>query len=231
MVQMDKALADKANRLFEQCAMFAGQFFEIPFPLQIGMEGYNAERFSQPLTASVTCWSQDGEIMIIFNRDWVYKSLSEHTDDIQFFMLHELRHCNQFLQIAQMKHGDETQEDKQIVKQWDSSFQVYTINRGDDCSRTENLSQIVEQDAYAYAFALHALLHRNDSDYKYMSSLPQEAARPAQALAEQYKRIKPELKRYMEGYRRYQPERNDLCPCGSGIKFKKCCMGNGVFDK
>ena len=24
--------------------------------------------------------------------------------------------------------------------------------------------------------------------------------------------------------------RNDLCPCGSGKKFKKCCMGNGKFD-
>lgn len=23
---------------------------------------------------------------------------------------------------------------------------------------------------------------------------------------------------------------NDLCPCGSGKKFKKCCMGNGDFD-
>ena len=23
---------------------------------------------------------------------------------------------------------------------------------------------------------------------------------------------------------------NDLCPCGSGKKFKKCCMGNGKFD-
>ena len=23
---------------------------------------------------------------------------------------------------------------------------------------------------------------------------------------------------------------NELCPCGSGKKFKKCCMGNGKFD-
>ena len=23
---------------------------------------------------------------------------------------------------------------------------------------------------------------------------------------------------------------NDLCPCGSGKKFKKCCMGTGKFD-
>ncbi|MBR2769144.1 MAG: SEC-C domain-containing protein, partial [Solobacterium sp.] len=24
--------------------------------------------------------------------------------------------------------------------------------------------------------------------------------------------------------------RNDPCPCGSGKKFKKCCMGKGIFD-
>lgn len=24
--------------------------------------------------------------------------------------------------------------------------------------------------------------------------------------------------------------RNDLCPCGSGKKFKKCCMGKSVSD-
>jgi len=24
--------------------------------------------------------------------------------------------------------------------------------------------------------------------------------------------------------------RNDLCPCGSGKKFKKCCIGKGLFD-
>ena len=24
--------------------------------------------------------------------------------------------------------------------------------------------------------------------------------------------------------------RNDKCPCGSGRKFKKCCLGNGAYD-
>lgn len=27
-----------------------------------------------------------------------------------------------------------------------------------------------------------------------------------------------------------KPGRNDPCPCGSGKKFKKCCMGNGKYD-
>ena len=35
-----------------------------------------------------------------------------------------------------------------------------------------------------------------------------------------------------EPYRRMKPKigRNDPCPCGSGKKFKKCCLGNGRFD-
>ena len=24
--------------------------------------------------------------------------------------------------------------------------------------------------------------------------------------------------------------RNELCPCGSGKKFKKCCLGRGIYD-
>lgn len=24
--------------------------------------------------------------------------------------------------------------------------------------------------------------------------------------------------------------RNDLCPCGSGRRFKRCCLGSGAFD-
>lgn len=33
------------------------------------------------------------------------------------------------------------------------------------------------------------------------------------------------------GIRKIQkPGRNDLCPCGSGKKFKKCCCGKGIYD-
>lgn len=111
-----------------------------------------------------------------------------------------------------------------------TSFGNYTHNEGDASSQAHNLSQLVEQDAYAYGFALHDLLHRNDRNYEYLTSLPQEAARPAWVLSEQYKTTKQELKRYVEGYRAFKPGRNDLCPCGSGKKFKKCHLGKGIYD-
>ena len=219
-----------ANELFKDCALFASQFFELPRPLAIGMENYSEQRFHHPLTTSVTIIDK-GEIIIIFNRDWVYKSIEEHADDVQFFILHELRHSNQFIQIIQAEHGEQTAEPAEVVMQWKQSFSGYTLNEGDEVSQRKNLSQVVVQDAYAYAFALHDLLHRNDIRYEYLTSLPQEVAGSACVLAEHYKRTKPELKRYIDGYRIYNPGRNDLCPCGSGLKFKKCHIGKGIYDK
>lgn len=37
---------------------------------------------------------------------------------------------------------------------------------------------------------------------------------------------------HQETVRRENPKigRNDPCPCGSGKKFKKCCMGKGIYD-
>ena len=230
MPQIDDIKEAKANELFRDCVLFASQFFELPTPIAVGMENYTERRFHHLLTPSFTsCVS--GNIMIVFNRDWVYDRIDDHYDDVQFFMLHELRHANQFVQIMHLERGESTQEPLQTVKAWMNSFFKYTYNEGDDSSQAQNLSQIVEQDAYAYSFVLHEFLHRNDRDYKYLTSLPQEAADPAWLLAKEYKRTKEELKRYIEGYRQFKPERNDPCPCGSGKKFKKCHLGKGIFDK
>ena len=34
----------------------------------------------------------------------------------------------------------------------------------------------------------------------------------------------------MEIRKKRKTGRNDLCPCGSGKKFKKCCLGKGIYD-
>lgn len=33
---------------------------------------------------------------------------------------------------------------------------------------------------------------------------------------------------YVRGHKKVG--RNDPCPCGSGKKFKKCCLGKGIYD-
>lgn len=30
--------------------------------------------------------------------------------------------------------------------------------------------------------------------------------------------------------RDYHINRNDPCPCGSGLKYKKCCLGSGEYE-
>ena len=78
-------------------------------PLAVGMENYTEQRFHHSLTPSFTNCDH-GNIMIVFNRDWVYDRIDNHYDDVQFFMLHELRHANQFVQIMQLEQGEATQE-------------------------------------------------------------------------------------------------------------------------
>lgn len=31
--------------------------------------------------------------------------------------------------------------------------------------------------------------------------------------------------------REYKIGRNDLCPCGSGLKYKNCCLKSGKYEK
>ena len=68
-------------------------------------------------------------------------------------------------------------------------------------------------------------------------SVPQEAMDLADPRSRQYYENRPELKRYIDKLKRdagqpvvRKPERNELCPCGSGKKFKKCCIGKGIYD-
>ena len=38
-----------------------------------------------------------------------------------------------------------------------------------------------------------------------------------------FRRPRPVVKDYHIG-------RNDPCPCGSGLKYKKCCLGSGTYE-
>ena len=80
------------------------------------------------------------------------------------------------------------------------------------------------------------MLHIAD-DIELHFSVPQEAMDLAEPRSQQYYENRPELKRYIDKSKRdagqpvlRKPERNELCPCGSGKKFKKCCIGKGIYD-
>lgn len=51
---------------------------------------------------------------------------------------------------------------------------------------------------------------------------PEEKTLPRGVLA--YSDTKPFVRETIK------PGRNDPCPCGSGLKFKRCCLGKGIYD-
>lgn len=155
--------------------------------------------------------------------------------NVEFFIFHELRHLHQHYEIALSDSNNTVHEDISTIVSWKNGFINYTRNEGGS-TQAVNLSQEVEIDANAYALCLSNMLHISDN-IELRFSVPQEAMDLADPRSRQYYENRPELKRYIDKLKRdagqpvvRKPERNELCPCGSGKKFKKCCIGKGIYD-
>ena len=112
--------------------------------------------------------------------------------------------------------------------------------------REKNLPMIsaIRRDyPYAYSYIqTYCELIASDQAEEQAQHLKREYAR----LAEQYEgggyyKRYPEEKALPRGVVAYsddkpfvretkKPGRNDPCPCGSGLKFKRCCLGKGIYD-
>ena len=68
----------------------------------------------------------------------------------------------------------------------------------------------------------YARLSKNYDGGRYYSRFPEERPLPRGVLA--YSDSVPFVRETKK------PGRNDPCPCGSGKKFKKCCLGKGIYD-
>ena len=176
---------------------------------------------------------RDAEINCIL----ISRGLQDKIDGkiIEFFIFHELRHLHQHYEIALLDSNNVVHEDISTIVSWKNGFINYTRNEGGS-TQAVNLSQEVEIDANAYALCLSNMLHISDN-IELRFSVPQEAMDLADPRSRQYYENRPELKRYIDKLKRdagqpvvRKPERNELCPCGSGKKFKKCCIGKGIYD-
>ena len=64
-------------------------------------------------------------------------------------------------------------------------------------------------------------MHKADADYLW--SIPEwDKVLPVERREEIYKEYKKSKTVHVEK----KPGRNDPCPCGSGLKYKKCCGKN-----
>lgn len=218
--------------LVQKCISFAREFMELPDPIEVYFEDCPSNRFRTMNNAAEGSGNK-----LYFNKPWFtgQDRWENHKDDIEFFIFHKLRHLHQHCEIALADKKAPLHESKEIVTLWKSGFINYTRNDGGD-TQLINLSQKVEIDANAYALCLSNLFRIHNDDGLYFS-VPEEAMDLAEPRAEQYYQTRPELKRYLDKVRREmgqltvkKPDRNDPCPCGSGKKFKKCCIRKGIYD-
>ena len=227
---------DQFNTLMKECLSFTKQFITRPDDLQVVISNYSSGLFEHENVPAFT--SADGK-KIVFNQDWLQRSLPTHADDVRFFIFHELRHVHQKYQISRWKEHEKINEKEQIVSIWDEEFKSYKKNYGDEESQKVNLAQEVEVDANAYAISLLNTKYLGIDNWSFDYSLPKDAYEIADLRSQKYYESRPELKRFID--KRYReltgklrcerkPQRNDLCPCGSGIKFKYCCIGKGIYD-
>lgn len=220
--------------MFSDCCCFAAEFLTIPNNLKFGIASYETGFFTHPNAPSFT--TADGS-KVFFNRQWLERSYPEHTDDIRFFMFHELRHVYQKYQIDLYAKGERISETSQIIEQWAIEFQDYRTNFGDISSQESNLNQEIEQDANAYGLAL-LYMFNIEKGSEIECSLPEPAFIAADRRAREYINTRSELRRYLENrakntneinYVKGVPGAYDPCPCGSGKKFKFCCYKKGIY--
>lgn len=227
---------ETAKRLINESVGIAKTFMDLPDSISFQIIDYDVRIFGNQLTSFLF---QGIGRPILGNKTWFELAEEDKEDDIRFFVIHELRHVYQHMQIEKLKAGEQVTEDIDVIKRWDDEFEHYILNRGDPESRKANLMQEVEMDANGYAMAVLRSLHYTEQYYSPIVRMEEDQTDFSNTRAVEYLKSKPELKRYCD--RKYReetgrlpvakkPERNDKCPCGSGNKFKKCCIGKGIYD-
>lgn len=227
---MEKA-GIKYTRLYDACYAYASKFLFLPKGKPtLYIDECPSARFPNEENASETYVQEYG---IIINRVWADRCLRENVPEYEFLLFHELRHYHQREAITRFIEIGVAERDSQTdIQAWMADYNSYTRNEGTDESRAQNAAQMIERDANAYALNLLRLYHVHDS-MQLMLGLPDITADDA----ERYLTEKSELRRAVADVQRTgqkpiakptpvrKPQkigRNEPCPCGSGLKYKKC---------
>lgn len=163
--------------------------------------------------------------IIYINSDWV-KNHTQNIDqtELKAILYHEVRHLYQMSEINKFELGEKTKESSEIIKKWRDNFSNYIRNINENI---DYYKQPVEIDAIAYAFYLMNIDAQTDKDLSLSTtSIPDEIDNDVHnRIQEIHKsRLKSKVIRNEE-----KAGRNDPCPCGSGKKYKKCCLNKNVF--
>ena len=182
-------LINEKAAIFEPCVTFARKFLVLP-PIQIAFNDCPSTMFRTMDNAAESYIVADGSGYVCFNAPWFAERITDHQDDVEFFLFHELRHLHQLTQINLLVANKKTREPEEIVKLWKSNFDNYQRNEGGE-SQLANVTQEIEVDANAYGILLE-VLYRNGRTP--LLSLPKEAFDPANERLQRYYDSLPEFR-------------------------------------
>mgnify|MGYP002624269469 CR=1 FL=1 len=231
---MDEVLVLK---IINESVCFISRFIDLPEDISITIENYDPIVFGNEYVSAVTTL-RDNHIK--FNRLWISNGKEEYlADELRFFTFHELRHIYQWHEFQKLTNGEDVAEKAETIILWHDEFLGYKTNYGDDVSLKQNVTQEIELDANGYAYILLWLFHFGEAGaFSPVLRLLDDVFRKTEERALEYKKL-PEIDQYISvrAKQKHQmqrktpkPGRNDPCPCGSGKKFKKCCIDKGIYD-
>ena len=221
-----QVVTGKYAERYQQCYELAKKYWYLPTGIPtLYIEECPSVIFPLLENASQTFFEGNG---IVINRKWADKCLQENIPEYEFILLHELRHFHQKAVISRYRECGETGNDSEAeIVEWEKNFTDYKRNNGDENSRNINASQRIERDANAYAVVLLNIMHVNDG-MELNLGLPDITASDVdrymkrKELQETLIRFRQNLSDGVTVKKAPKIGRNDLCPCGSGLKYKKC---------
>ena len=142
--------------------------------------------------------------------------------EIIYTIWKETRHLYQKQQVAAFEKGMPVEEDLYTLEQWEKEYDSYIPKT--PITEARHHAQQIQLDAHIFASALMAI-HCAKADGSIDIVLPPTTAdQIVESASEVYKEyVKMPIQKE-------KIDRNGTCPCGSGKKYKKCCMRTGFFE-
>ena len=227
-------MQDSISRIFEifqECCDFASTMIYLPHGIpNLQVEMYPSELFTAEEISAVSNYEPN---RIFVNMQWAEKCLRENIAELEFILLHELRHFHQYAVIQHYRETGEVKSDTvREIEKWEYELANYIPNLGDDISRKANAGQLCERDANAYGLIMVNLMNVN-KPISINLGLPDSTGPDAYRYEQEKAEVRKALNRINMTFAGYAPkqttvkklpkiDRNVPCPCGSGLKYKKC---------
>ena len=156
---------------------------------------------------------------LIINLNWFNQTPEA---EIKYTIWKETRHFYQKQQVEAFQKGMPVIEDLPTLEEWEEEHRVYIPKT--PITENRHYNQKIQIDAHTFAATLMAI-HCAKPDGSIDVVLPPVTAEKiVEGASELYKEL------IKVPVTKEKVDRNGSCPCGSGKKYKKCCMRTGFFE-